>query len=477
MAAKKSITQNYIYNVLYQLLTILTPLITTPYVSRILGSSGVGQYELTQANVQYFILAGTIGLNMYGQREVAYVQNSKEKRSEVFWELTILRVATMAVSMAVYACFIPFTGVYRLLYLIQFLDLLANMWDVAWFFQGMEEFRLTVLRNVIIRLAGIACIFLFVKKSGDVWLYVMAHSLPLLIASLSLWTYLRKYIIWPGKEKIRIKRHIKPALALFIPQIAAQIYLVMDKTMIGAITGSDSEVAYYAQAQKIVKMLLTVVTSLCTVMLPRMSFAFAQKEYKKIQEYMQESFAFAYILAVPMVFGIIGVSDNFVPVFFGEGYDKVKILMPLLSPIIIWIAFSNIIGYQYLLPSQKQTQYTISITAGAVTNFILNSCLISRFQSIGASVATVIAELVVTGVQLYFVRNEFTCGTLLKNSIKFLISGITMMAVVLAIGRYIHGVKGIAVQVAVGTVVYAVGLLVLREKTIWKIIEKGKNRR
>lgn len=472
----KSIKKNYIYNVLYQLLTILTPLITTPYVSRILGADGVGQYDLTQATVQYFILAGTIGLNMYGQREIAYVQENRAKRSEVFWELTLLRLITMSVSIALYVLFIPFSGKYKILYCIQFMDLIATVVDAAWFFQGLEEFKLTVIRNVIIRLAGVCCIFLLVKEKSDVPLYVLAHSLPLLLANLSLWGYLKKYIDKPRWSKLNIKRHLQPAFALFIPQIAAQVYLVLDKTMIGVITHLDEEVGYYGNAQKIIKLLLAIVTSLCTVMLPRMSFAYAQKEFGKMRQYMKDSFSFAYILAIPMMFGIIGVSNNFVPVFFGEGFDKVVILMQVLSVIIVWIAFSNIIGYQYLLPMQRQTQYTISITAGAVTNFILNLLLIPNLQSLGASIATVVAEFAVTAVQLYFVRKEFSILELFKNSIKFLLAGGVMMILVMLVGEIRGGIMGLAIQVAVGVISYGAMLLLLREETLYQILKKVRER-
>lgn len=468
---KASIKKNYIYNVLYQLLTILTPLITTPYVSRILGAGGIGQYELTQATVQYFILAGTIGLNMYGQREIAYVQDSKKQRSIIFWELTVLRAVTMAISILCYMAFIPFSGKYRILYWIQLLDLIANLIDIAWFFQGLEEFRLTVMRNVIVRLAGVICVFLFIRKADDVPLYVLAHSLPLLLASVSMWGYLKRYVEKPRWEELKqIRRHLKPALALFIPQVAAQIYLVLDKTMIGLITHSDAEVGYYGNAQKIIKLLLAVVTSLCTVMLPRMSFAYAQKEFDKMKEYMWQSFSFAYFLAVPMMFGIIGVAENFVPVFFGEGFDKVAPLMQMMSPIIIWIAFSNIIGYQYLLPTRRQTQYTISITVGAVVNFVLNLILISLFESIGAVIATAFAEFAVMAVQLYVVRKEFSLAALVRGAWKFVLSGGVMLFFVLVIGRQFHGIKGLVIQVCVGIGSYVIMLLALREQTVFQVL-------
>lgn len=474
--AKKSITKNYIYNVLYQLLTILTPLITTPYVSRILGADGIGQYELTQATVQYFILIGTIGLNMYGQREIAYVQDDVQKRSNLFWELTLLRIATMSVSIAVYFAFVPFSGKYKWLYYIQFLDLLANLIDVAWFFQGLEEFRLTVVRNVIIRIVGILCIFLWVRKESDVPLFTLAHSLPLLLANLSLWSYLKKYIKKPVRETIVVWRHLRPALLLFVPQIAAQVYLVLDKTMIHLLTNLESEVGLYSNAQKIIRLLLTIVTSLCTVMLPRMSFAYAQKEFDKMREYMHNSFSFAYFVAIPMMFGIMGVAKNFVPVFFGEGWDGVVLLMQVLSFIIVWIAFSNIVGFQFLLPTQKQTQYTISITAGAVTNFVLNLCLIPKFQSLGAAIATVIAELMVTVVQFYFIREEFSIGQILKGSVKFLLAGFGMFCVVSLVGMKLHGVVGLAIQVLAGVISYVVFLIVLQEQTLREVVQKVRKR-
>ena len=255
MMIKKSITKNYLYNLVYQILIIVTPLLTTPYVSRILGASGIGQYDSTQAVVQYFILFGTLGLHMYGQQEVAYVQQEKEKRSKVFYEILFLKCLTMAISLLAYLIFINFTNGHKLLYLIQIVDLISALFDISWFFYGIEEFKTIVVRNIIVRIMGVAGVFLFIKTPQDVPYYVLAHSIPVLLGNLSVWNYIKKEISWISVRCLNIKKHMRPALLLFLPQIATQIYVVLDKTMIMLLTSSDTEVGYYGQAQRLIKLI------------------------------------------------------------------------------------------------------------------------------------------------------------------------------------------------------------------------------
>lgn len=469
---KKSITKNYLYNLVYQILIIVTPLLTTPYVSRILGASGIGQYDSTQAVVQYFILFGTLGLHMYGQQEVAYVQQEKEKRSKVFYEILFLKCLTMAISLLAYLIFINFTNGHKLLYLIQIVDLISALFDISWFFYGIEEFKTIVVRNIIVRIMGVAGVFLFIKTPQDVPYYVLAHSIPVLLGNLSVWNYIKKEISWISVRCLNIKKHMRPALLLFLPQIATQIYVVLDKTMIMLLTSSDTEVGYYGQAQRLIKLILTVITSICTVLNPRISNAFARKEYKDIQYYMNRSFDFAYMLAIPMILGVVVISDQFVPWFFGDNYDKVVPLMQLLSLIILFISFSNIIGFQFLLPTKRRKQYTISVTIGAAVNLILNLLLIPAMASIGAAIASVLAELLVLITQLIYVRRIFSLTELIKRSWRYLVSGTVMLILIATVHYVMPGSRGILIEVPLGIGSYFLMLILFQEENVLTILHK-----
>ena len=474
---KKSITKNYIYNLIYQILTLVLPLITTPYISRVLGAENIGIYSYTVSISTYFILFGSLGISMYGQREVAYLQGKKEEYSKIFWEIVILRFITMTIAMIIfYITFVSY-GQYKMYYAILLLELLANCLDISWFFQGLEEFKKTVSRNIVVKIISIVCIFTFVKNYNDLNLYFWIYVLSVLIGNVSLWLYLPKYLKKICIKELNILRHLKSTIALFIPQIAIQIYTVLDKIMIGSIIADKSEVGYYEQSQKIVKVLVTIVTSLGTVMAPRMANTFINGDSEKLRQYMKKSFNFVFLLAFPMVFGLISVSKYFVPMFFGNGYEKVIILMNVISPIIIAIGLSGVIGTQYLLPTKKQKEFTISVTIGAIINFLINMLLIGKYGAVGASIGTVIAEICVTSIQFIFIRKEFLIKDILKFSAQYFVSAILMYIICSIIGKYINNnLYSIIIQVSIGVVVYIVCLLILKNEFIYSILNKLKQK-
>lgn len=473
----KSIKKNYIYNLIYQILILIVPLITTPYLSRVLGAEAIGIYSYTLSITTYFILFGSLGVAMYGQREIAYVQDDTEKRSKVFFEILIMRFITLGISMIIFYFTFAMKGQYSVYYKILMLEILSNALDISWFFQGIEEFKKTVVRNTIVKIISVVCIFLFVKTKEDLYKYFIIYVLSVFLGNISLWLYLPKYIKRTQIKKLEIFKHLKPTIALFIPQVAVQIYTVLDKTMIGAMVEDKSEVGFYEQAQKIVKLLLTIATSLGTVMIPRMANTFAKGDNQKIMEYLKKSFQFVLMLAFPLMLGMISISGKFVPIFYGAGYDKVVILIAMIMPIVLAIGLSNVIGMQYLLPTKKQKEYTTSVVVGAIVNFICNMILIRIYKSIGASIATVIAEFVVTGVQFYMVRKEIKVRDIIKISKKYLFSAVIMFFVSMGIGMIIkNNMMSIILQIGVSGVVYFAVLALVKDELILEEINIIKNK-
>ena len=473
--AKKSVAKNYIYNLSYQILVIIIPLITTPYISRVLGAENIGIYSYTLSISAFFILFGSLGIALYGKREIAYHQKNKEEYSKIFWEILILRMILMSISLVIFYFSFVTKEQYQIYYRILMLEILANCVDISWFFQGLEEFKKTVIRNMIVKVISIVCIFVFVKDKNDLTKYFLIYVLSILIGNISLWLYLPKFLTKVKLKQLKIWRHIKPTLYLFIPQIAIEVYTLLDRTMIGTIISDKSEVGFYDQSQKIIKMLLTMITSLGTVMLPRIASNFANGKKKKIRKYMEKSFNMVFFLSFPMIFGIISVSSIFVPKFFGEGYGKVAILMNVISPIILFIGLSNVIGTQYLLPTKRQKEFTISVVCGAIINFIINISLIWNFGAIGASIGTVVAELTVTLVQFYFVRKDFKIIKIIKSSRNYLLSSLLMFIVCLVIKSVVRKPYfSMALQCSLGCIIYFVILILLEDKFLFDIINRIK---
>ncbi len=474
---KKSVKKNYIYNLIYQILVIILPLITTPYISRVLGAENIGIYSYTTSISAYFILFGSLGVSLYAQREIAFHQDNKIENTKTFIEIVLMRTITMLISIIVFCITFASNGEYSYFYKILIVELIAQCLDISWFFIGLEDFKKTVSRNLIIKFISVVSIFVLVKTPEDLNIYFWIYVLSVLIGNLSLWLYLPKYLVKVNVKELNIFKHLKPTLALFIPEIAIQVYTVLDKTMIGAIWEDKSEVGYYQQSEKIIKLLLTIITSLGTVLLPRIASCFANNKKQEVFCYLKKSFNFVFILAFPMIFGIIALADKFVPLFFGPGYDKVVILMSVISPIILFIGMSNVIGRQYLLPTKRQKQYTISVVTGAVVNLIMNSCLIWKFGALGASIGTVIAEFTVTFVQLIFVRKEFDIKGILKLSIKYIISSIIMFIACKLVGLIqVSDLISIVLQVGVGVIIYILMLLVVKDKFTFNMINEVKNK-
>lgn len=471
----KLVFKNYMYNLMYQMLIILLPLITTPYVSRVLGASGLGTYSYTNSITQYFILCGCIGLNLYGQREIAFNQKNISERSKTFFELIILRVISLSISLILFFFLLKFQKKYLFIFSIQIIDIFAAMIDISWFYQGIEEFKKIVIRNTCVKLIAILLIFMLVKTKDDLVLYVFCYSISLFLGNISMWIYLPKYIIKTNISSLNCKQHLRPALLLFIPQIATSVYTVLDKTMIGILTNADSEVAFYEQSQKIIKIALTIATSLGTVLMPRIANLYHMNELIKVKSYMYKSFQFISFLTFPICLGIIGIANGFVPWFFGNGFDKVIWNMIFISPIVIIIGISNVIGTQFLLPTKKQKQYTISVITGTLFNFVLNLILIPIFSSLGAAIATVFSELAVTITQIYFVKNIFDFKKIFMNSIKYILSSIIMFFCICVLNKFLYvSIFSTLFEIIIGMIVYVTVLIVLKDKLIIRVIRAIK---
>lgn len=460
----KNVKKNLLYNLIYQVITVVIPLMTIPYISRVIGANGIGISSYTNSIVQYFIICGTIGISLYGNRQIAYVRQDKNKLCITFFSIFLLKMATTGLALLVYILIFIHANEYKNIFLIQSLNILAAMIDISWLYMGLEDFEKIVTINIFVRIIGVISIFLFVKDINDIYIYILINACMTILGNLSMWIYIPKKIkkVKIGVEDILV--HIKPALILFIPQIATQIYLVLDRSMLGFLTNTK-QVGLYQQSQNMIKMVLGLVTSLGVVMLPRMSNIFASGNTEKLKENLNKCLMGVSYVSIPMAFGLASISLKFVPWFFGKGFNEVSYLIIISVPILFFIAISNVLGVQYLLPINKNKEFTISVTIGAVVNLICNIILIPHYRAIGTCIATVLAEFSVTTVQYVFVYKEVDIKLLVKSIIKYLISGIIMLSVVLIIGMFMSSnVITTLFQCISGIVVYFIILIILKDE-------------
>lgn len=469
------IKKNYIFNVFNQVLTLVIPFITAPYLSRVLEADGIGLYSYYDSLVSYFVLFASLGLALYGQREVSYWQRDRKERSKAFWEVFILGLLSTSISFVAYGCFIAGRENKTLL-LVLSLNIVSCSVDISWFFQGMENFKLVSIRNLVFKILNVAYVFIFVKNKMDLQMYALGVCGFSFLNGISLWFSLSKYVSFIPLKELRPFKRLPAVISLFVPTIAIQIYTVLDKTMIGVITNDAFQNGYYEQAVKIVRMVLALVTSLGTVVMSRTSLYYSNNETNKLKEVLLESYRFVWFLSIPLGFGLSIVSSNFIPWFYGPGYEDSIPLLQILSFLIIVIGVSNVTGIQYLIPVGKQWQYTLSVVTGACLNLALNSLLIPKYLAFGAAVASLAAEVSVSITQLLIVRKDLPIGRIVGSSWKYLVSGIIMFVVVRLEGTFFEpSAWNTAVMVFSGMTVYFLALLVLRDGFLKELFSKEKD--
>ncbi|WP_415324939.1 oligosaccharide flippase family protein [Clostridium perfringens] len=446
-----SVKKNFLYNVLYQILIIIIPLITTPYIARVIGPKGVGIQSYTFSVASYFVLFAMLGLNNYGSRTIAAVRDDKTELSKNFLSIYTLQLIMSILVIVAYTIYLKFfVTKYKIFFLIQLIYIVAAIFDINWFFFGIEKFKLTVTRNSIIKIITVISIFIFVRDSGDLYIYSIILALSTLISQLILWNFVNKYINF---EKISVKEvvvHFKPNLVLFIPVIAISMYRMMDKIMIGKMS-SITQVGFFSNSEKIIAIPLGIIAALGTVMIPKMSNLKARGDINNSKRYISLSIEIIIFIAMGAAFGLIAISPVLIPVFLDKEFIDCVPIVSLLAITIVFISWANVIRTQFLIPNKMDKIYIISTILGAMVNLISNLILIRRYGAIGATIGTILAECVVCIYQSIKVRRELEIIIYLKKCIFYIIPGFIMYIVVSFIG------KNLGVSILTGLIQIVIG--------------------
>ena len=452
---KKGIKINLIYNIIYQLLLIFLPLISTPYISRILGPEKIGIYSYTYSIAYNFMLIIMLGVSNYGNRTIASVKEDEEKLCKTFWSIYYFQLIRAVVLIIIYLISVTiFFDKYKFIFYLQSIYLFSGLLDISWFFFGMEEFKITVLKNIVIKILSIISMFCFVKTENDLWIYTLIMTTSTLLSQLYLWRYIKDKL---KRQKFSFKElipHIKPELILFIPVIAISLYKIMDKIMLGLLSNME-QVGFYQNTEKLINIPLGLITALGTVMLPRMSNLLAKKEEKKVEKYIEKSMLFTSFLSNAFCFGLAGVSSIISIVFLGEKFMDCDKLILYLSFSIIFLAWANVIRTQYLIPKKMDKSYIISVFLGAFSNLIINFALIPRYHAFGAVIGTVIAEAVVCISQTFFVSKKLNIKKYIYDFIPFFLFGLMMFITLKIVDKYIaYNTLSLICMISIGALVY-----------------------
>lgn len=456
------VVRNYLYNAGYQILALITPLITAPYISRTLKPHGVGIYADTSAWIQWFVLLSSIGIALYGNREIAYVRDSKEKMTRTFWEVQIVKVIMTLVAYIALMLFLQIYTKYTWYIWVQSINIIAATLDISWLYMGLEDFKRTVIRNTGVKILSLILILCFVKTPNDIGLYIFLTGFSTLLGNVTLWPRLRIMLARVKVSSLRPMRHLRPCIELFIPQIATQVYLILNKNMLGLIVSSTA-VGFYNNSDTLVKMVLALVTATGTVMLPNMASEYVKGNKDAVNRMLYKSFDFVSFISIAMTFGLAAVGLHAVPYFYGVGFTPVGTAIMIESIVIVLIGWSNVIGVQYLLPTNKVSAYTTSVIIGAVVNIILNFPFMKLWGLNGAMIATVISETAVTAYQIWFVHKLVSLRKLFKNVFKYIIAGIIMFIPVFKIDISVHtSPVSIFLDVFLGILIYMIMIFILK---------------
>lgn len=472
MSTQPSLKKNIAISTLYQILLVILPMITAPYIARVLGPDQSGVYDFTNSIQTYFAMFAALGTASYGAREIARVRNDEKQRSVLFWEIELMTVMTSAVCILVWFVFILFAKQYKVIYLVLTMGLFSTMFDISWFFAGMEQFTYTVSKNAICKLAGVILMFLFVRRPEDLLLYITIITASTMLGNLSMWLYIPRFITKVDFKKLRFRNHFHETLIYFIPSVATSVYTVLDRTLIGTITNNRAENGFYHYTMQIINIMKALTfSSLNMVLGSRIAYLFAEEKYDEIKERIRDSINYILFMGIGICFGLIGVSGRFVPLYLGAGYDRVVTMLVLMSPIVIIIGVSNCLGSQYYTPSGNRKLSAKFIIIGAIVNFTLNLILIPRFWGYGAIVASLIAETVITVLYFRHCNGYLTADTLFREGWKKLVAGVLMLAVIRILDRFIASdIIALCAEVMAGFAVYCALIVLLRDTFMSEIV-------
>ena len=467
------VIKNYLYNLSYQILTIILPIITVPYVTRIFTSEDLGNYVFYNSIANYFSLFAMLGVGVYGTKQIAAASDV----SSTFWNIYAIQLITSILAIAVYiiAVFsIPkMAGVIQLILAIA---LFTKMIDISWLFTGKEDFKKITIRNVIIRIIGVISIFTFVKSSDNLYLYVFLIVIFDILGQLVMWVPAKKFINRPSFNMKIMKKNLHPIVLLFLPQVAISLYVMLDKTLLG-ILGSYSDVGIYEQGQRLTSILLTVVSSLGAVMLPRVANLLSERRDKEVQDMVKFSFILYNLIIFPMIFGLIAVNDVFVKLFLGKNFQDVKYVLYIVVINIMFVGWTNILGYQVLVVRNKNKEFMLSTTIPAVISVAVNIAVIPFFGYIGASITSVVVEILVFAIQWYYSRNIINKNLLFnKDLAKIICSSLVMFGAVMLckITLGLDGIIGLIIYLVVGGISYLGMIFLLKTVNIREMKEMLK---
>lgn len=459
------VLKNFFYNSFYQLLMVILPLITAPYVARVLGARAAGTYSYTYSIAYYFVLFAMLGLNYYGNRKIAEVRDNREELNQAFSSIYIMQFVVSIIMIVLFLGYALLVAKrYHTILMIQAIYVASAMFDINWLFMGLEQFRVITIRNSTVKILTVILILICVKHTGDLWLYTVILAGGTLISQLIIWPFAKNYVSFVHVSLSDVVEHIKPNLILLVPSLATSIYRILDKVMIGYMS-SVTQVAYYDYADKLIMVSLGFSSALSAVTMPKVVNMLSKKKTSDVDLFTSRVLEIAMCIVCATSFGLASVSSVFIPIFYGSEFVQSTAVLEGLSIAMFFAAWSNIIRTQYLIPQKKDTIYVVAVCLGALVNVLINLRLLSLYGAMGAVLGTISAEAVVAVYQTWMIRRTFNILSNLLRSIPYFIIGTLMfIAVRIVLGLFGNNVRSLISAICIGGIVFVSLVLVY-----WKL--------
>lgn len=481
-----SLKKNIVLNGINTLTSIIFPIITFPYAARVLLPEGIGSINFLNSIIGYIILFTSLGIPLYGVKEIAKYKDDKEKRDKITLEIIILSIILCGLGYVivwVLAHFIPEIHAQMSLFYVLSISILFSAIGVNWFYQAIEDFKFITIRAIIIRTLAAAALFIFVHNPSDLLIYGYIVVGSTVGNNLLNFIHLRKHVSLDFHvfKDLRIAQHIKPTFQIFILNVIISLYISLNSIMLGFISDENS-VGYFIAGTRISYIGVTLISSIGTVLLPRCSHLIKEGKFEEFKITILKSLKLTQLLSYPMTIGLMVLVYPITIIFCGNDYYNAIPVAFVNAPVIIFISFTNIMGIQILYPMDKIKLVIYSVSGGALINLLLNFCLIPHYQALGTAIATTVAEFAVLILQIILGRNYYPFS--LKNllNINYICGSLLMgMCVFLTTFWMNHLWLMLLVGIPVGILVFALFLefnrddLYLEAKSLIKLKLRGRN--
>ncbi len=465
-----SIAKNSVFYAFYNFINVFFPFLTGMIVSRVLSKDAFGQITYIQNIVQYFVIFAYLGIPTYGLREIIKVRNDKEKLNKLFSELFIINFISTFIF-----CFVYFISVFSIpsfkdslpLYLIVGSSLFLNFFNIDFLYYGLEQFTFISIKNTIFKLLVFLILVIFIKNDSDIILYASLFAIGTAGNYITNLFFSRKYVKLTFKG-LCFKKHMPSILRLIIVNLAIEVYSLIDITMLGSILPSKESVATYSYANRITKIVITIINSFTLIVIPRLSKMYEEKKYDDFNHLLSKSLKLIIILGVPLVIGILFVADDAINILYTTAYSKSAKVLKILSAITIISPIGYLLGSRVLLVTGNEKKMIYAVIIGAVVNIILNAILISRLKEVGAAIASLISEILVASLYIGFGKKYFRIVDIDK-MIGNLIVPIGTMLFFLFLFKYIFSniYFRFSLSVCISAIIYFLLLILQKDNLIY----------